>query len=88
VARRLAGVTPFRTCCFTGGNSRSLKSQASMLQEGIDVLIATPGRISTLLEDGALSLEDCRAVVLDEVTLAAAALQCVLLPALVLPIYQ
>jgi superfamily II DNA/RNA helicase len=38
-----------------------------MLQEGIDVLIATPGRISTLLEDGALSLEDCRAVVLDEV---------------------
>jgi superfamily II DNA/RNA helicase len=70
VARRLAGVTPFRTCCFTGGNSRSLKSQASMLQEGIDVLIATPGRISTLLEDGALSLDDCRAVVLDEVLLS------------------
>jgi DEAD/DEAH box helicase len=38
-----------------------------MLHEGIDVLIATPGRISTLLEDGALSLDDCRAVVLDEV---------------------
>ena len=37
------------------------------VQEGIDVLVATPGRISTLLEDGALSLADCRAVVLDEV---------------------
>lgn len=33
----------------------------------MDVLVATPGRVSTLLEAEALNLEDCRAVVLDEV---------------------
>lgn len=37
------------------------------LQEGVDMLVATPGRVTTLLEAEALSLEDCRAVVLDEV---------------------
>lgn len=31
------------------------------------MLVATPGRVSTLLEAEALNLEDCRAVVLDEV---------------------
>lgn len=67
VARRLTGVMPARVACFTGGNTRSMKSQASLLKEGVDVLIATPGRIITLLQDGILDLEDCRAVVLDEV---------------------
>ena len=37
------------------------------LQEGVDLLVATPGRVATLLEAEALSLEDCRAIVLDEV---------------------
>lgn len=41
--------------------------QLDMPQEGVDVLVATPGRVSTLLEAEALNLEDCRAVVLDEV---------------------
>lgn len=36
-------------------------------QEGVDVLVATPGRVATLLEAEALSLVDCRAIVLDEV---------------------
>lgn len=36
-------------------------------QEGVDVLVATPGRVATLLEAGVLNLEDCRAVILDEV---------------------
>lgn len=31
------------------------------------MLVATPGRVATLLEAGVLNLEDCRAVVLDEV---------------------
>lgn len=43
--------------------------QLDMPQEGVDVLVATPGRVSTLLEAEALNLEDCRAVVLDEVCL-------------------
>lgn len=38
-------------------------------QEGVDVLVATPGRVATLLEAEALSLVDCRAIVLDEVCL-------------------
>lgn len=38
-------------------------------QEGVDVLVATPGRVATLLEAGVLNLEDCRAVILDEVCL-------------------
>ncbi|CAM9380761.1 unnamed protein product [Discosporangium mesarthrocarpum] len=67
VAQQLSASMPFRPCCFTGGLGRTLKTQAKLLQEGIDVLIATPGRVSTLLEAEALSLEDCRAIVLDEV---------------------
>lgn len=31
------------------------------------MLVATPGRVATLLEAGVLNLEDCRAVILDEV---------------------
>lgn len=38
-----------------------------MPQEGVDVLVATPGRVATLLEAEVLDLEDCRAVILDEV---------------------
>lgn len=40
-------------------------------QEGVDVLVATPGRVSTLLDAEALNLEDCRAIVLDEVAFVA-----------------
>ncbi|KAG5193119.1 P-loop containing nucleoside triphosphate hydrolase protein [Tribonema minus] len=65
VARRISGAAPLRTCCFTGGGGA--RSQAQLLAEGVDVLVATPGRVGTLLEDGSLSLADCRAVVLDEV---------------------
>ncbi|CAM9139506.1 unnamed protein product [Laminaria digitata] len=67
VAQRLSGTVPFRSCCFTGGAGRSFKTQAKLLQEGVDVLVATPGRVATLLEAEALSLVDCRAIVLDEV---------------------
>ncbi|CAM9779671.1 unnamed protein product [Ascophyllum nodosum] len=67
VAQMLSGTVPFRSCCFTGGIGRKLKTQADLLQEGVDLLVATPGRVATLLEAEALSLEDCRAIVLDEV---------------------
>ncbi|CAM9154515.1 unnamed protein product [Sphacelaria rigidula] len=67
VAQLLSGTIPFRSCCFTGGPGRTFKTQAQLLQEGVDVLVATPGRVSTLLDAEALNLEDCRAIVLDEV---------------------
>eukprot|EP00752_Nemacystus_decipiens_P003764 g3465.t1 len=67
VAQRLSGSVPFRSCCFTGGPGRIFKTQAKLLEEGVDVLVATPGRVATLLEAGVLNLEDCRAVILDEV---------------------
>ncbi|CBJ31982.1 DEAD box helicase [Ectocarpus siliculosus] len=67
VAQRLSGSVPFRSCCFTGGPGRTFKTQAKLLEEGVDVLVATPGRVATLLEAGVLNLEDCRAVILDEV---------------------
>jgi hypothetical protein len=42
-------------------------------QAGVDVVIATPGRAVSLLERGALSLADARAIVLDEVDVLAGA---------------
>jgi len=40
--------------------------QFDALERGVDVLIATPGRLSDLIERGACSLEACQIVVLDE----------------------
>lgn len=35
--------------------------------QGIDVLVCTPGRVHELVQEGALSFQSCRIVVLDEV---------------------
>ena len=35
--------------------------------QGVDVVVGTPGRINELMTKGALRLDQCRAVVLDEV---------------------
>jgi ATP-dependent RNA helicase DDX18/HAS1 len=67
VAKNLSSVLRMRVVCITGGSGRGLKSQVKLLEEGIDVLVATPGRVSTLLEEGSLSLEGCKSIVLDEV---------------------
>lgn len=32
VAQMLSGTVPFRSCCFTGGTGRRLKTQSSLLQ--------------------------------------------------------
>ena len=41
-------------------------SQRKALSRGVDIVVACPGRLLDLLENGALSLEDVGAVVLDE----------------------
>lgn len=38
-----------------------------MLSEGVDILVATPGRLASLMGDGSLRLGACKALVLDEV---------------------
>ncbi len=47
-----------------GGESMS--DQKEVLSKGVDVLIATPGRLIDLFERGGLLLTDCRVLVIDE----------------------
>ena len=66
VARRVSpkGV---RVMVATGGPERPIKTQADMLREGIDVMVATVGRAVTLLDRDCLNLAGVGSVVLDEV---------------------
>eukprot|EP00887_Chlorella_sp_A99_P006189 scaffold3.g6189.t1 len=66
VCRALAGGgLRFRSAAATGG--RPVRTQREALMAGVDVLVGTPGRLLELAGAGALSLEACAAVVLDEV---------------------
>jgi len=56
--------TPVRTFRVVGG--ASLNAQAERLSRGIDILVATPGRLIDLLERRALTLHEVRYLVLDE----------------------
>ncbi|MFO1174473.1 MAG: DEAD/DEAH box helicase [Paracoccaceae bacterium] len=56
--------TPVRTFRVVGG--ASLNAQADRLARGVDILVATPGRLIDLLERKALSLQEVRHLVLDE----------------------
>ena len=51
------------TCCF-GGASKG--PQARDLERGVDVVVATPGRLLDFLESGTLNLKRCSFLVLDE----------------------
>lgn len=53
-----------RSIAVTGG--RPLKTHKENLSEGIDVLVGTPGRLQELMDVGALSVEECKAIVFDE----------------------
>ena len=56
--------TPVRTFRVVGG--ASLNAQAERLSRGIDILVATPGRLIDLLDRRALTLHEVRYLVLDE----------------------
>lgn len=45
---------PFRSMAVTGGFRQ--KTQLENLEEGVDVLIATPGRLMFLMKEGFLQL--------------------------------
>jgi len=51
------------TVIFGGVNQRS---QTSALEKGVDVLVATPGRLLDLMNQGYISLKDVKYFVLDE----------------------
>lgn len=51
------------TVIFGGVNQRS---QTNVLKQGVDVLIATPGRLLDLMNQGYISLQDVKYFVLDE----------------------
>lgn len=56
---------PFRSVVATGGFRQ--RTQLESLQQNLDVLIATPGRLLFLIKEGILQLTNLRCAVLDEV---------------------
>ncbi|KAK8952464.1 DEAD-box ATP-dependent RNA helicase 50 [Platanthera zijinensis] len=56
---------PFRSVVVTGGFRQ--KTQLDSLRQELDVLIATPGRLMFLLQEGYIQLSNLKCVVLDEV---------------------
>ena len=44
----------------------SMNDQRAVLEKGVDVLIATPGRLLDLFERGRILLADCKVLVIDE----------------------
>ncbi|XP_076275023.1 putative ATP-dependent RNA helicase DDX43 isoform X1 [Rhynchophorus ferrugineus] len=52
------------SCCVYGGVDR--KKQVAALQENVDIVIATPGKMNDLMNSGDLFIENITYVVLDE----------------------
>src|SRR5258706_5378505 len=64
VLEPLGGVRNVRVAVVYGG--QSLEKQARKLDDGAEIVVATPGRLIDLLDRKALSLESITCVVLDE----------------------
>ena len=58
------GEAKLRTCAIYGGASRS--PQMSKLRQGVDLVVATPGRLLDLASTGVFTLDNTSYVVLDE----------------------
>ncbi|WP_139653442.1 DEAD/DEAH box helicase [Raoultibacter phocaeensis] len=64
VCRAIATSTHHRILTVVGG--LSLDPQIKQLKHGVDILIATPGRLNDLMERGAVRLSNVEMLVLDE----------------------
>jgi ATP-dependent RNA helicase RhlE len=62
--RALAGGARLSTLLILGGMSRSAQVRAAA--RGVDVVVATPGRLTDLMDDRSIVLDQTRFVVLDE----------------------
>ena len=51
-------------CCIYGGGSR--KNQINVVQKGVEIIVATPGRLNDLINAGFLSIHHVSFLVLDE----------------------
>ena len=63
--RDFARFTDLRTVAVFGGVGYGV--QRSELKRGVDIVVATPGRLMDYLKDGTLSLRDISILILDEV---------------------
>ena len=63
--RDFARFTDLRVGCVFGGVGYG--AQRTMLKEGVDILVATPGRLEDHLQQGTIRLNDIEVLVLDEV---------------------
>lgn len=64
VIRELAKGSRIFTALVLGGVSRG--GQVRRMAQGVDILIATPGRLADLMQEGAIILSETRFLVLDE----------------------
>jgi ATP-dependent RNA helicase DDX18/HAS1 len=64
VVKSLANALKFRTSCFT--SSSDSDSEQKKLRLGVEVLVATPGRLLALISRREVSLADLQTIVLDE----------------------
>jgi len=55
---------PLRSACVVGGVS--IKRQQDRLRQGVDVLVATPGRLEDLMQQKSVKLDRVTTVILDE----------------------
>ncbi len=62
--RGLAEGSPIRVAVVVGG--QSIGRQIGVLSRGVDILVATPGRLIDLMDRGAVDLSATRRLVLDE----------------------
>ena len=62
--RDYARYTPIRHCVIFGGVNQ--RPQVDALQKGVDLLVATPGRLLDLIGQGYVTLDTIRIFVLDE----------------------
>lgn len=62
--RDYARYTPIRHCVIFGGVNQ--RPQVDALQKGVDLLVATPGRLLDLIAQGYVTLDTIRFFVLDE----------------------
>merc|ERR1712117_935254 len=62
--QRKLGQPRLQSACLFGGASRGV--QLKNIRYGVDIVIATPGRLLDLIESNCTSLERCSYVVLDE----------------------
>ncbi|MGI6591556.1 MAG: DEAD/DEAH box helicase [Eggerthellaceae bacterium] len=64
VATTIAKRASMKVCCLLGGVSYG--PQIKTLSRGVDVVVATPGRLIDLLNQEALTLDEVKVLVLDE----------------------